>query len=81
MNERLLLKARLADAKKRLKEMELKADAYTSIIRDIIDPYAGDYTDFDMDKAVVIIHDFHKLWTEAKELKAQIERMEKDLNG
>lgn len=81
MNERLLLKARFAEAKKRLKEMELKADAYISIIRDIIDPYAGDYIDFDIDKAVVIMGDFHKLWTEARELKAQIAKMEKDLNG
>lgn len=81
MNERLLLKARYQDTKKRLKDMELKADAYISIIRDIIDPYAGDYVGFDMDKAVVIMEDFHKLWSEARELKAQFAKMEKDLNG
>lgn len=81
MNERLLLKARYQDTKKRLKDMELKADAYISIIRDIIDPYAGDYVGFDMDKAVVIMEDFHKLWSEARELKAQLAKMEKDLNG
>jgi len=77
----LLLKARLSEYKKRLHDIELRADSYMIIIRDIIDPYGGDFTKFDMDRALVIMNDFHALWKEANDLKAQISRMEKDLNG
>lgn len=79
--EILLCRARLADKKKRLEEMELRADSYIGIIRDIIDPYAGDFTGFDMDKAMLIMTDFHKIWKEARELKSTVEKMERDLNG
>ena len=79
--EILLLKARLAEKKKRLDDIELRADSYMIILRDIIDPYGGDFTGFDMDRALVIMNDFHSLWKEAKELKAEIARIEKDLNG
>lgn len=81
MNERLVLKARLADAEKRLNEMEIRADAYISIIREIIDPFAGEYTDIDVEKAVVILHDFRKLWKDAKALKEQKAILEKAVNG
>lgn len=81
MNERLVLKARLSDARKRLDEMEIRAGAYISIIREIIDPFAGEYTDIDIEKAVVILHDFHKLWKDAKALKEQIAMLEKAASG
>lgn len=81
MSERLILKGRLLDCKKRYKDIELKADAYISIIREIIDPYGGHFTEFDIDKFMVISGDFHKLWLEARDLKEQIARLEKALNG
>jgi hypothetical protein len=77
----LLLKARISEKKKRLAEMELRADSYTRMLRDIIDPYSGDFTEFDMDRAELIVQDFHAVWCEARALKAEIARMEKDLNG
>ncbi|MEW6115372.1 MAG: hypothetical protein AB1553_00525 [Nitrospirota bacterium] len=77
----LICKARLTDKKKQLEEMTMRADSYIIILRDIFDPYTEDFTQLDIDRAVVIINDFNRLWTEAKELKAQIARMEKDLNG
>ncbi len=79
--EILLVKARLSEKKKSLGEMELRADSYISILRDIIDPYGGDFTEFDMERAMVIMNDFYNLWREAKRLKAEIAKLEKDLNG
>jgi hypothetical protein len=83
MSERLLLKARLAERKKAFKELTLRADSYISIIREIIDPYAftEDFTELDLEKAKVLMKDFYNIWKEAKEIKKQISRMEKDLNG
>lgn len=81
MNERLLLKGRLTDLNRKYKDLEIKADAYISIIREIIDPYAGDFLDFDMDKFLVIANDFYQLWRQAKDMKAQITKVEQALNG
>ncbi len=81
MNEILLLKARLAEKKKALEEMQLKADSYIIVLRDIFDPYTEDFTGMDIERAVVIVNDFNRLCAEGRELKAQITRMEKDLNG
>ncbi len=81
MNERLLLKARLADKKKALEEMQLKADSYIIVLRDIFDPYTEDFTTIDAERGEVIAKDFNRLCAEGREIKAQIARMEKDLNG
>lgn len=81
MNEVILLKARLAEKKKTLEEMSRRADSYIIILRDIFDPYIEDFTTIDIERAVVIINDFHRLCAEGRELKDLIQRMEKDLNG
>ncbi|PIV54896.1 hypothetical protein COS16_08950 [Candidatus Desantisbacteria bacterium CG02_land_8_20_14_3_00_49_13] len=80
-NEILLLKARLAEKKKSLEEAKRRADSFIIIIRDIIDPYIEDFTELDLDRAMTAMRDFARLWNEAKELKASIARMEKNLNG
>lgn len=81
MNEVLLLKARLADKKKILEEMSRRADSYIIVLRDIFDPYIEDFTAIDTERAIVIVNDFNRLCTEGREIKAQIARMERDLNG
>lgn len=81
MSEVLLLKARLAEKKKTLGEMKRRADSFVIILRGIIDPYTEDFTEMDMDRGMTAMRDFARLWNEAKELKAQIARMEKDLHG
>jgi len=80
MDEMLLLKARLADKKKSFKEMKRRADSYVIVIRDIVDPYTEDFTTMDLDRAMTAMRDFARLWNEAKDLKSQIARIEKDLN-
>lgn len=79
-DEVLLHKARIAEKKKRLKDMELRANNYIRIIRDIVDVY-GDYTRFDIPRARVTMRDFHKLWEKARQLESEIETMEAQLNG
>ncbi len=79
--EILLIKARLADKKRMLEEMKMRADSYIILLRDIIDPYTEDFTSMDMDRAMITMRDFTRLWNEAKDLKAQIARLERDLNG
>lgn len=81
MSERLLLKARMSEAKKHLTESELRADSCMRIIRDIIDPFGGHFTTFDMERALVTMRDFHKLWKEARDLKEKIAEMERALDG
>jgi len=77
--EVLLIKARIAGKKKRLDEINLRGDSFIRMIRDIIDPYAGDFIDFDMKRALLLMKDFYALWEEANLLKEQIAQMEKDL--
>ena len=79
--EVLIIKSRIAEMKKRTREIDLRADSYISLLRDIIDPYGGEWTDFDMDRALVVMNDFHALWKEALNIKAQISKLERELNG
>jgi len=80
-NEVFLLRAKLADKKKSLESMKLKADNYIILLRDAIDPYTDDFTTLDLDRASITLADFVALQKAAKTLKEQVARMENDLNG
>ncbi|HDH01104.1 MAG TPA: hypothetical protein ENG80_04780 [Nitrospirae bacterium] len=79
--ERLALKGRLIDKKKDYREAVRRADSLIITIRDIIDPYEEDFTDLDLARSQVAMNDLCKLKKEARDLKEQIDRMERDLNG
>lgn len=79
--ETILLRARIAEKKRRLNDMTFRADQHIITLRDIIDPYTEDFTDMDMQRAMVYINDLNGLVKEGKELKADIARLERDLNG
>lgn len=81
MSERIMLKGRKAEKEKRLKEIDVRANSYIRIIREIIDPYGGSFIDFEMDRAVAAMDDFHAIWREARQLKDEIRRIEAELNG
>lgn len=82
MNERLVLKGRLTDARQRLKEMQLKAESYIIVLRDIYDPYsAEDITNIDAARGEVIARELNLLCQEASRLKEQIKKLEEALNG
>jgi hypothetical protein len=78
-NEILLLKAKLADKKDQMKKLVLKAENYIISIREALDPYEEEFTDLEIDRALSAMQDFHILWLQAKQLKEQIKKIEKDL--
>jgi len=79
MNERLLLKGRLLDAKSRLKEMRLRADNFIILLRDIIDPYEEDFLKLNLERAQVTLADFIALQNDAQKLNEQIKRLENEI--
>jgi len=81
MNEILLFRARLAAKKDELEQLNLRADNFIIAIREIIDPYTDDFTEIEIERAEAAITDLKALHTKAAELKKQIHKMEKDLNG
>lgn len=82
-NEILLIKARIAEKKNKLREMDIRANNHIITIRNIIDAnaYDEDFTELDLERARAAMEDFYKLWEEGKELKAQIQRLEREING
>ena len=76
-DERLLLKARIAENKAYLRKLSIRADAHFRTIRDIVDPLTGkDFIELDLEAAKVAMDDFYKLWKEGRKLKELIEKQE-----
>ncbi len=80
-SEMTLRRAQLADKKRQLAEMNLRAESHVIELRNILDPYIEDYTTLRMNIGRAEWKALDKLWGEMVELKKQIERMERDLNG
>ncbi|NTU41677.1 MAG: hypothetical protein HGA78_01215 [Nitrospirales bacterium] len=80
-NEVLLCKARISEREKSREEMEMRADSYTRMIRDIIDPFSGDFVNMDLTRAELLIKDFRALQEERKKLDDEIRKLRRELNG
>ncbi len=80
-NEMTLQRAKLADKKRQFAEMNLRAEAHVIELRNILDPYIEDYSTLRMNIGMVEWKALEKLHAEMTELKKQIEKMERDLNG
>lgn len=82
-NEILLIKARAAEKKKLLQELDLRANSHIITIRSIVDAnaYDDDFTELELDRAKAAMDDFYAIWTEAKEIKAQISKLEREIDG
>lgn len=76
----LILKARLADARKRLRDLDLKADAHLVSVQQKMSPY-NELPDLDLDAVLVSVQELKHIQDEYKELAAKIKEMESDLNG
>lgn len=76
----LILKARLADARKRLKDLDLKADAHLVSVQQKMSPY-NELPDLDLDAVLVSVQELKHIQDEYKELASKIKEMESDLNG
>ena len=77
--ERLMLQGRLAEAKKRLREMGLKADSYIIVLREIFDPLESDFTKLELERAKAVLKDFIKLQRQARGLKEEIRKLRERL--
>ena len=80
-NERTLLRAKVADAKRQLEEKNLLAEQYTMELREMLDPSIMDYTTLPMLSFRKTADLLGALWSHMHELKRQIEKMEKIING
>lgn len=81
MNERVMLKGMLADAKKKFKEADLEASALVVSIRTVLNPYEEDLTLLDVDKALIMMKRLNELVSTLRELKGKIKKIEEELNG
>jgi hypothetical protein len=79
--ELVLLKARIAENKKRLADLNRRAENHIIILRDIIDPSEEDSNNLDLCRAQTTLEDFIALNEEKLLLKSAIAKMERELNG
>nr|BDD46388.1 hypothetical protein 6 [bacterium] len=73
-------KNKLAESKKRFKDLDIKVSAYVLTIRDCLDPYADSGVELDTEKALELTKELHLVVEEMKELKVKIQKLEKDLD-
>jgi len=80
-SEIAMQRARLADKKRTLEELNLRMKSSVSELRNILDPYAVDFTTLRMNVGLAEWSALFDAWEKACELKKQIAAMERDLNG
>ncbi len=76
-----LIRAKIADARRQLEEKNLLAEQYTMELREMLDPAIMDYTTLPMLSFRRSASLLDYLWIEMCELKKQIDKMEKIVNG
>lgn len=77
----ILHRARISEKKKRLEDLSRRAENFIIILRDIIDPSVEDSNSLDLERAKCTLDDFITLNGEKATLKAEIAKLERDLNG
>ena len=80
-NDVILHKARIQDKRKRLADLNRRAENFIIILRDIINPACEDSADLDLLRARCTLDDFISLNEEKAALRAEIARLERDLHG
>lgn len=78
--ERLILKGRLADVKKALRENELKARALLISIRNILNPY-DNIASINTEQVVITAKMLHDTVTNIKALKDNLQSLTEALDG
>jgi hypothetical protein len=79
-NQILMLRARIADGKKRLKDLELRAEAHRISVQQKMDPYS-DLKELELDSVRVSVEELLRLQNSYIEIADQITEMENDLDG
>lgn len=80
-NDLIVLKSRLSERKGRRKDNTKRADTLTRMIRDIVDPFSGDFMRWDMHQFRVLSADLIDLAVETKALDEEIAKLELELHG
>ncbi len=78
--ERTHLKAKFAENKSKLKELDLKVSNLIIVIRNLIDPYEDDVTRLETENALQAVNDLYNTVEEMKELKEKIEKQKRMLD-
>lgn len=79
-DEILMLRANLAAQKEKLKELLMQADNSLTTLRAKSNPYLGeDLIELESEKCLLAAKEVHRILEEAREVKAKIKRMERDL--
>ncbi len=80
-NDIQMQRAKLADKKRQLQELNLRAEAHVIELRNILDPYIEDYSTLKMSLGNAEWDALQRVHVEMCRLKDQIAKMERDLNG
>lgn len=76
-NETYIAKGRLAALEQEYEQLELQADAYMMICRELLDPYK-DFLELDLEKAMAMIANFRQTQLAAIEIKEVINKIKSD---
>ena len=77
--EILKLQNKLAEAKRRFKDLDIRVSGLIILVRGYLDPYEDDVTLLETQKAQVEISNLHSAVEEMKELSVKIQKLQKDL--
>ena len=79
--ERAAMKGMLAEKKKRLNEIQIRAEGLVISIRQLVNPYVGLLELERLDLAAMQAQELKELQDEARTLADEIARLEEDLYG
>ena len=79
--ELILLRARIDQKEAALARLNRRAENYIIILRGIIDPSVEDSNDLDLCRAQDALADFVALNSEKLQLKSEIAKLRRELNG
>lgn len=78
MNERIKMQGRKVEKRRKLKDLELKADNLVSSLRERIDPFEH-WLELHTEQAQVAMLELHKVVLEGKRIQIDIRKLEKAL--
>jgi hypothetical protein len=79
-SERMMNRARLADIKRQLEEIELRADSQIIVIRQQVDPFL-DLSEMDVRRAQLAMNDLVELAEKHRDLSQKAKQLDEAING
>lgn len=76
-NEAYVAKGRIAALEQEYDQLEMQAEAYMTICRELLDPYK-DFLELDLDKAMAMIAKFREAQLAAIDKKEKIDKIKSD---